>query len=88
MPAHFFETELARIQDRFNKTFGEMAVCNIRTRQQTILAIIRLRLLKRKINTASKDSVRAEIRKFVRTKNNLNSIFNSIEKHQKERRQG
>jgi hypothetical protein len=86
MPVNFFETELHKLQDRFNETFGTMVTCDLKARQKTILKIAGLGLLERKISTANKDSVRGEIRKFVKTKDNLNSFFNSIENHQNERR--
>ena len=81
MPVDFFATELARIQDRFNQTFGNTIVCNIQTRQQTILAIIGMSLAKRKIEKAeTKDAVRHDIRRFIRTQQILNQIFDDIKR--------
>ena len=87
MPVDFFETELGKVRERFNQTFGRMTVCNIKTWQSVILAIVSIGLLQKKISSAhSKDEVRQDIQRFVKTRNVLNNIFNSIENHQKERR--
>jgi len=86
MPVNFFKTELRKHQDRFNETFGAMVTCDLKTRQKIILTIAGLGLLERKISTSNKDSVRAEIRQFVKTKEILNKFFNAIENHQRERR--
>lgn len=86
MPVNFFKTELRKLQDRFNETFGAMVTCDLKTRQKIILTIAGLGLLERKISTSNKDSVRAEIRQFVKTKDILNKFFNVIENHQNERR--
>jgi hypothetical protein len=81
MPVDFFETELTKVRDRFNGTFGSVTVCNIRTRQNVILAIIGMGLSQRKISAAGdKDSVRPDIQRFVKTRNNLNKIFNQFGK--------
>jgi hypothetical protein len=81
MPVDFFETELTKVQDQFNETFGSVIVCNIRTRQKVMLAIIGMGLLQHKISAADdKDLVRPDIQKFVRTRNTLNKIFNQFGK--------
>jgi hypothetical protein len=81
MPVNFFATELAKVQERFNQTFGTMVVCNIKARQQTILAIVGMDLLERKISsTKDKGKVRDEIKKFMRTHKILNQLFNNIER--------
>jgi hypothetical protein len=74
MPVKFFKTELRKLQDRFNETFGAMVTCDLKTRQKIILTIAGLGLLERKISTSNKDSVRAEIRQFV--KHNFRALIN------------
>lgn len=87
MPVKFFKTELKRVQEQFNETFGMIIVCDIRTRQSVISAIVLMGLLQKRISGAqSKDEVKPDIQRFVKTRNVLNKIFNSIENHQKERR--
>ena len=87
MPVNFFETELKSVQEQFNETFGMMIVCDIRTRQSVIFAIVLMGLLQKKISNAqSKVEVKPDIQRFVKTRDVLNDIFNSIENHQKERR--
>jgi len=81
MPVNFFKTELRKIQDRFNQTFGEMVVCNIKTRQMTILAIVGMGRLERRITEAkTKDQVRGDIKKFMRTNKTLTRLFDDIER--------
>ncbi len=80
MPVDFFETEVRKAQDRFNQTFGVMAVCNIRMRQSVILAIVQMGLLQRKIaKSRDKDLVREEIKRFVRARDVLKNVFNQAE---------
>ena len=81
MPVNFFKTELRKIQDRFNQTFGEMVVCNIRTRQMAILAIVGMGRLERRITEAkTKDQVRPDIKRFMRTHKTLTNLFDDIER--------
>jgi hypothetical protein len=81
MPVDFFESELEKVRIRFNETYCRMTVCNIKTRQSVMLAIVSMGLLHNKISGAhSRDEVRPDIRKFVRTRNTLNNLFNQIRK--------
>ena len=77
MPIDFFQTELHKVQDRFNMTFGAMVVCDLQTRSRVMLAIISLSLTERKI-MAEKN--REDIKKFVRTKDALNNFFDAIQR--------
>ena len=87
MHIDFFKSELGKVWERFNETFGRVTVCNIRKRQSVMLAIVSMGLLQNKISGAqSKDEVRTDIQRFVKTRNVLNNIFSSIENQQKERR--
>ena len=81
MPVNFFATELQKIQDRFNQTFGKMVVFNIKTRQQTILAIVGMGLLEKRISsTTNKEKVRPDIKDFMRTHKTLTNLFDDIER--------
>ena len=83
MPIDFFETEVIKAQENFNKTYGVMVVCNIKQRQATIMSIIHLSLLCRRITTArSKNDVRGDIQKFIRARNTINKHLNKIERRQ------
>ena len=80
MPINFFDKELSRLQDRFNSTFGVMTVCDLKARGQTILAIVGLGVLAKKINTTTdKDQVRAEISRFVKGRDTLNRWFDHVQ---------
>ena len=87
MAIDFFEKEVKNAQQRFNQTFGLMDVFDLKSRQSTILAICLLARTGDKISKAKKkEDVRAEIKKFMKTRSVLNCVFKRIEKHQKERR--
>ena len=81
MPIDFFESEVTKVQERFNQTYGMMVVCNLKFRQAAILSIVNLNLLYKKITAAkSKDEVRQDIQQFIRVRNILTSHF-KILKH-------
>lgn len=87
MPVDFFEKEVNRAQEKFNQTFGMLETGDIKLRQSVILKICGLGCLKNKIGkAANRDQVRDEICKFMKIRNTLNNIFNTIEDYQKERR--
>jgi len=75
MPIDFFTTELHKIQDRFNQTFGKLATCNVNTRMRVMLSIISLSFLERKI-MAEKE--RDDIKRFIRTRDVLNKFFDQF----------
>ncbi len=87
MRIDFFQNELCKVQDRFNETFGKLVVCNVSQRQRIMLSIISMGRLEKKIMAAgSMDNARDDIKKFVRTRNILNKVFEKVEQHFKERR--
>ena len=87
MATNYFEKELCKIQQHFNETFGNLIVCDLRLRQKVILSIISMGRLTGKIARAKrKDDVRDEIRRFMKTRKILKTMFNKIERQQKERR--
>ena len=86
MTTDFFEEELQKAQQRFNSTFGMLAVCNINERSKTILKICQMGRLKCKIvSSKDKDCVRDEIQQFMRIRNNLDHIFDQIDEFISER---
>ena len=81
MPINFFDAEVKKCQDRFNETFGVMVVCNIQTRQRVILAIVNMGRLAKKIGAAhTKDEVRDEIKRFVKSRDVLKTYFDDAQK--------
>jgi hypothetical protein len=87
MPVDFFEKEVTRTQQKFNQTFGMLKTGDIKLRQSAILKICSLGCLRNKIMSAGDTSkVRDDIRNFIKIRDALNSIFNTIEDYQKERR--
>lgn len=87
MKTQFFEKELQRVRDRFNKTFGIMTVCNLELRGEAILDIIGLScLVKEMAGIKSRDHPHKTIARFMRKRNELNRIFDELEKHLRERR--
>ena len=87
MPVDFFEKEVTKAQQKFNQTFGTLKTCDIKLRQSAILKICGLGCLRNKIvKAADRDQVRDEICHFMKIRNILNNVFNSIEAYQKERR--
>ena len=87
MRIDFFHTEIRKVQDRFNETFGKLVVCNVNHRQRIMLSIIAMGRLEKKIMAAgSMDEARDDIKKFFRTRNYLNKEFNKVEEYFKERR--
>ena len=88
MRIDFFNTELCKVQDRFNETFGKLVVCNVSQRQRIMLSIISMGRLEKKIMAAgSMDNARSDIKRFVRTRNHLNKEFNKVEEYFRERRE-
>ena len=87
MPIEFYEKEIMNAREKFNQTFGMLTVCDLRLRQSAILAISFMGTLGKKIMEANnKDDIKAEIQKFMKTKEILSNLFAKIEEHQKERR--
>ena len=87
MKVDFFEKELTRVRERFNQTFGKQLACDLQTRAEVIIAIIQMGLLGNKImNAKDKELVRDDIRMFIKTRNQLATIFGKADKYFKERR--
>jgi len=87
MAVDFFEREVLKAQDRFNKTFGGLTVCDICTRQRAILKIIRMSLIRNRIiQEKVKEKIVQERSNFVITRNWLNSLFNQVENEINERK--
>ena len=88
MSVNFFEKEIDKVQKRFNQTFGSRATCNIKLRQAVILHICSLACLKNTIaKIADNSKAKDEISQFIKIRDALNKIFNTIENYSNERRQ-
>ena len=87
MQINFFDAEVTKAQERFNQTFGVLTVCDLKQRQSAIVAICLLGRSSEKIKIANtKDEAREEIKKFMRIRKVLNSVFTQIETELNERR--
>ena len=80
MAIDFFKTELLNAQHRFNETFGRQSVCNIRERYITIMSVITLGLLEKRIRqTGNRADARDEAREFIRRRDLLKAYFDKAE---------
>lgn len=76
-----FQNELELLQNRFNQTFGQNPICNLRTRACVIMGIAALGMLCKKITQASSaDEVSDEIKRFGQKREKLMKFFNQAEK--------
>ena len=74
------EKETERLQARFNKNFGDHAICNIRLRYPAIMAICRAGLLCRSIKVNPDEKQVSEMtREFFHIRDVLNRFFDFIE---------
>ena len=82
------EKEVLAIQDRFNRTFGRQIICNLKARQQVLLAIIQMGRLCKQISKSRKiDETEALKLRLLKMRDTLNIIFDKIEQSRKERRE-
>lgn len=87
MQTDIFEKELLKIRKRFNQTFGRQIVCDLRTRQQVILAIVHMGILARKISESRMtNETRTIIQRLIKVRDTLNDIFDKVEDAWAERR--
>ncbi|MBT6341519.1 MAG: hypothetical protein HOJ48_19725, partial [Desulfobacula sp.] len=82
MTVDFFKKELGRIQAEFNRTFGTMPLCNPKIRTRVVFTILRMGILKQKIQKRKR---KEDISTFVKTKDNLNRIFSTLIKESERR---
>ena len=76
MNSRFLERELVNFQKKFNQTFGNRIVHNIKARQAALLAVLHLGVLKEKINKEqNNDKKKKLMTDFVRKRNILNRFF-------------
>lgn len=86
MNTKFFESELKRMQNRFNQTFGATEFCNLKARQMVILTICSMHTTLTKINNRLPDQPAWKlITKFMRARNVLESIYDQFEHEAKQR---
>jgi len=83
VPVDFFEREVQKTQQLFNQTYEVLVVCDLKLRQATVMSIINLNLICRKItNAKNKDEVRSYIQKFMKSKTTINNHLKQIERRQ------
>lgn len=81
MAVNFFEKEVRRFRERFNRIFGSQVVCNLEVRQTAIMSLAWLGLLAEKIiNSREKEKAREVIKEFYDIRESLNRSFDLIER--------
>ncbi|MEN6321189.1 MAG: hypothetical protein ABFD82_20910 [Syntrophaceae bacterium] len=74
------EKETEKLQTRFNKNFGDHAICDIRFRYLSIMAICRAGLLCRSIRSMTDEKQIGEMtREFCNIRDALNKFFDSMQ---------
>lgn len=82
----FFEKEVKRLQERFNATFGQAKIVNMRARYLAIFAICRADILARSVRETSDEKRIAEMtREFCSIRKVINQLFDLIESQQERR---
>jgi hypothetical protein len=83
----FFEREVKRLQERFNTTFGQAKIVNVRARYLTIFAICWVDLIARSARkTSDEQAIGKMTREFCKKRESLNRFFDLIESQQERRR--
>lgn len=78
----FVEKEINMFQEKFNETFGDEIVFDVRARQTVFLAICFLGILGKKMNeTDDKVKIQYLIQKYVRSRNVLVNFFINHERY-------
>lgn len=80
MAIDFFEKEVAKVQSRFNQTFGQAIVIKLERRYEAILTITHLGRLANKIRKGKPMNSKMKVKEFMRCKAALYSMFNKLEK--------
>ena len=78
------EEEIKKLQTRFNKNFGDHAICDFRFRYLSIMAICRAGLLCRSIRSMTDEKQLGEItREFCHIRDVLNKFFDSLQQSER-----
>ena len=86
MAVNFFEKEVKKARENFNKVFGNRTVCNLQVRYSSLLAVCWLGVLSANImKVKDKKMAKGSIEEFYRARDVLNNFFNLME-NQEERR--
>jgi len=89
MAIDFFEKEMAKMKNSFNKVFGDRTVCDLRARYSSILMICWAGMLARSIREmADEKRINDMTREFCHIRNVLNQFFDSTEAQQERRSYG
>ena len=76
----FFEKETRKAQRRFNQTFGQLSLCDVRLRQAAMVGVCLLgRSQKRIANASCQSDLQTERAKFMRIQKALEGVFARIE---------
>jgi hypothetical protein len=80
MAIDFFEKEVEKLQDRFNKTFGMQRVCDVRARCQSIFTICRADFITRCIRDETDEKRIGDMtREFCKIRDGMNKFFDMFE---------
>ena len=78
------EKDTEKLQTRFNNNFGDHAICDIRFRYLSIMAICRAGLLCRSIRSMTDEKQLGEItREFCHIRDVLNKFFDSLQQSER-----
>jgi len=85
----FFDTEIKRLQSKYNSAFGGVVICNLRQRQHILFAIISLSLMAKELCSEQKRS-RKKVAEFMKRKALVSDLLESAKtdgcQHQTDKR--
>jgi hypothetical protein len=89
MTLKYFDKETQKARQRFNQTFGRLAICDAKLRQAAIVGVGLLGCSRNRLQASLKGIVlRAEVRRFMRIRKALENVFDLVEEQiDNERRQ-
>ena len=84
MDIDFFDKETARARKRFNRTFGEMTVYDVKLRYAVLLAILQLNIIAKRIRKKDGKNISPiDLRKFTILCKTLDRVFTRLETTQR-----
>lgn len=87
MAIDFYEKEVERLTIRFNRVFGDRAVCDLQSRYASILAICRAGMIARSIRDMPDEKEIGDMtREFCHLREILNRFFDLVESQTERRR--
>ena len=80
MTLKYFDKETQKARQRFNQTFGRLAICDARLRQAAIVGVCLLGCSRKRLQALPQGSVlRAEVCRFMRIRKALEGVFDLVE---------